>query len=187
MKQTQMWTYIFVIFLTLQSQCSACRWLGRYGTVSADSLKLLREMGGPYPENIKVHFPGPLYNLIDKAEVEDQVKFLVSTLDHIISLTDASEHMNSVQWNPKTVEYFLKDLHRQSSELKECVAQYQKPSQKESYEIRIKRHFRTLKKILKKEKYSAHAWGQIWRAVRTHLQRMDIIAENAKKKFLLRV
>ncbi|KTG44736.1 hypothetical protein cypCar_00019645 [Cyprinus carpio] len=158
MNQTQMWTCIFVIFLTLQSQCSACRWLGRYGTVSADSLNLFREM------------------------VEDQVRFLVLTLDHIINLMDASEHMNSAKWNLKKVEYFLEDLQRQSSELKECVAQYQKPLQKESYEIRIKRHFRTLKKILKKEKYSAQAWEQIRRAVRSHLQRMDIIANNAKKR-----
>nr|AUJ88031.1 interferon a3 [triploid Carassius auratus red var. x (Carassius auratus x Cyprinus carpio)] len=182
MKQTQMWTCIFVIFLTLQSQCSACRWLGRYGTVSADSLNLLREMSGQYPENVKMHFPGTLYNLIDKAEVEDQVRFLVLTLDHIINLMDASEHMNSAKWNLKKVEYFLEDLQRQSSELKECVAQYQKPLQKESYEIRIKRHFRTLKKILKKEKYSAQAWEQIRRAVRSHLQRMDIITNNAKKR-----
>ncbi|XP_016335246.1 interferon a3-like isoform X1 [Sinocyclocheilus anshuiensis] len=179
MKQAQMWTYIFVMFLTLQ-QCSACRWLGRYMMVSADSLNLLREMGGQYPEDIKVPFPGTLYNLIGDAKVEDQVKFLVLTLDHIIKLMDGTGHMNSVQWKPKTVEYFLKDLHRQSSELKECVAQYQKPSHKESYEKRIKRHFRTLKRILKKEKYSAHAWEQIRRAVRTHLQRMDIIANNTK-------
>ncbi len=31
------------------------------------------------------------------------------------------------------------------------VSQYQKDTQKESYEIRINRHFRDLKKILKKE------------------------------------
>ncbi|XP_058626389.1 interferon phi 1 [Onychostoma macrolepis] len=181
MKQTQMWTYIFVIFLTLQSQCSACRWLGRYGTVSADSLSQLREMGGQYLENSKVHFPGSLYKLMDKAKVEDQVKFLVLTLDHIIELMEASQHMNSEKWNPKTVGYFLKNLHRQSSELKECVAQYQKPLK--FYEIRINRHFRDLKKILKKEKYSAQAWEKIRKTVRSHLHRMDIITSNAKKSF----
>lgn len=127
-----------------------------------------------------VHLPGSLYRSMDKAEVEDQVKFLVLTLDHIISIMEASEHMNSQQWNTKTVKYFLKVLHRQSSELKECVSQYQKDTQKKSYEIRINRHFRDLKKILKKEKYSAQAWEKIRRAVRSHLQRMDIIAANAK-------
>ncbi|XP_073689560.1 interferon phi 1 [Garra rufa] len=179
MKQAQMWTYIFVTFFTLQSQCSACKWLGRYGTVSSESLSLLREMGEQYPNNIKVPFPGPLYNFIDNAKVEDQVKFLVLTLDHIINLMDAREQMNSVHWNATTVEYFLKVLHRQSSELKECVAQYQKPSHKESYELRIKRHFKALRKILKKDKYSAPAWEKIRRAVKSHLQRMDIIANNA--------
>ncbi|XP_043091469.1 interferon phi 1 [Puntigrus tetrazona] len=178
MKQAQMWTYIFVMFLTLQSQCSACRWLGRYRILSAESLRLLGEMGGQYPENIKIHIPRRLYNLMDKAEVEDQLRFIVSTLDHIIKLMDASQHMDSVQWNPKTVAYFLKDLHRQSSELKECVSL--KPPQKVSHEKRINRHFRILKKMLKKEKYSAEAWEQIRRAVRSHLQRMDIIASNAK-------
>ncbi|XP_026063378.1 interferon a3 isoform X1 [Carassius auratus] len=183
MKQTQMWTYICVIFLTLQSQCSACRWLDRYGTVSAESLTLLREMSGQYHENVWVDFPGTLYNLTEKAEVEDQVRFFVLTLDHIINLMDDSEHMNSAQWNLTKVKYFLEVLQRQSSELKECVVQYQKPLKKESYEIGIKRHFRTLKKILKKEKYSAHAWEQIRRAVRSHLQRMEIIANNTKKRF----
>nr|AAY56128.1 interferon [Cirrhinus molitorella] len=147
--------------------------------LSADSLSLLKEMGGQYPENIKVPFPGPLYSSIGLDEVEDQVKFLVLTLDHIINLMDATEHMKSVQWDPVTVEYFLKVLHRQSSELKECVAHYNKPSHKKSYEIKIKRHFRTLRKILKKEKYSAQAWEKIRRAVRTHLQRMEIIVTSS--------
>ncbi|XP_059413234.1 interferon a3-like [Carassius carassius] len=147
MKQTQMWTYICVIFVAL-SQCSACRWLGRYRMVNADSLTLLEKMGG-HPGAVKVRFPGPLYNLIGDAKVEDQVRFLVLTLDQIINLMDAKEHMNPEQW--KLVEYFLKDLHRQSSELKECVAQYQKLSHMESYEKKIIRHFRTLKKILRKK------------------------------------
>nr|BAG68522.1 type I interferon [Cyprinus carpio] len=181
MKQTQMWTYIFVIFLTLQSQCSACIWLGQYNLVSAESLKWLREMDGQYPEEMKVPFPRTLYNFIGNAKVEDQVRFLVLTLDQIISLMDAREHMNSEQWNLTTVEYILQDLRRQSSELKECVAQYQKPSHMESYKKEIIRHFRTLKKSLKKEKYSTHAWEKIRRAVITHLQRMDIIANNANK------
>nr|AOR08324.1 IFNa2 [triploid Carassius auratus red var. x (Carassius auratus x Cyprinus carpio)] len=178
MKQTQMWTYICVIFVTLLSQCSACRWLGRYRMVNADSLTLIEKMGG-HPGTVKVRFPGHLYNLIGDAKVEDQVRFLVLTLDQIINLMDSKEHMNPEQW--KLVEYFLKDLHRQSSELKECVAQYQKPSHMESYEKKITRHFRTLKKSLKKEKYSSHAWEQIRRAVKTHLQRMEIIANNANK------
>nr|ADX30615.1 type I interferon [Labeo rohita]ADX30616.1 type I interferon [Labeo rohita] len=180
MKQIQMWTCIFVIFFTLQSQCSACRWLDSYRTVTRESLSLLEEMGGQYAENTMVPFPGPLYNSIMKAEVEDKVKFLVLTLDHIISLMDATKH--SVEWNTRTLQYFLKVLHRQSTELKECEDPYQKRPYKESYKKRINRHFRTLRKILKKENYSAHAWEQIGRAVRTHLQRMDIIAISTRSE-----
>nr|AKM15287.1 interferon a [Mylopharyngodon piceus] len=180
--KTQMWTYMFVMFLTLQRQCSACEWLGRYRMISNESLSLLKEMGGKYPEDTKVSFPGRLYNMIDNAKVEDQVKFLVLTLDHIIRLMDAREHMNSVQWNLQTVEHFLTVLNRQSSDLKECVARYHKPSHKESYEIKINRHFKILKKNLKKKEYSAQAWEQIRRAVKHHLQRMDIIASIANRR-----
>ncbi|KAI2666459.1 Interferon a3 [Labeo rohita] len=178
MKQTQMWTHIFVIFFTLQSQCSACKWLDRYSTLAKESLNLLEEMGGQYPENVRVPFPGSLYNLTEQAEVEDKVKFLILTSDHIISLMDATKH--SVEWNTRTLQYFLKVLHRQSTELKECEDPYQKRPYKESYKKRINRHFRTLRKILKKEKYSAQAWQKIRRAVKTHLQRMNIIANSAK-------
>ncbi|XP_067284956.1 interferon phi 1 isoform X2 [Pseudorasbora parva] len=148
--------------------------------ISNESLSLLKDMGGKYIEDTRVPFPGPLYNWIDNAKVEDQVKFLALTLDHIIRLMDAREHMSSVQWNLKTVEHFLTVLNRQLSDLKECVDRYHQPSHKEYYEIKIKRHFRTLKKILKKKEYSALAWEQIRRAVRHHLQRMDIIASTAK-------
>nr|CAX48605.1 interferon [Cyprinidae sp. EPC] len=179
--KTQMWTYMFVLFFTLQSKCSACEWLGQYRRISRDSLTLLKEMGGNYPD-IRVPFPGQLYNWIDNAKVEDQVKFLVLTLEHIIRIMDAREDMNAAQWNLKTVDRFLSNLNRQSSELKECVARYHHPSHKESYEIKIKRHFRKLKKILKKKEYSAQAWELIRRAVRHHLQRMDIIASIANRR-----
>nr|XP_055050463.1 interferon phi 1 isoform X2 [Misgurnus anguillicaudatus] len=180
MKQNQMWTYVFVIFLTLQSQCSACERLARYSIISNESLTLLRQMGAHDPPG-RVPFPRNLYHQIDNAEAEDQVRFLTLTLDHIIDLMDAKEHMNSVKWNHRTVDHFLSVLHRQSSDLKECVAQYQKSIHKKSYEKRLKRHFKVLKKTLKKKEFSAQAWGQIWKAVKSHLQRMDIIASNAKK------
>ncbi|KAK7175115.1 hypothetical protein R3I93_002118 [Phoxinus phoxinus] len=135
-------------------------------------------MGGNYPDIKGLPFPGQLYHRIDNAKVEDQVKFLVLTLEQIIHLMDAREDMNAVQWNLKTVDHFLADLYRQASELKECVAQYH-PSHKESYERKIVRHFRNLKKFLKKKEYSAQAWEQIRRVVKQHLQRMDIIASNA--------
>ncbi|RXN21141.1 interferon alpha-13-like protein [Labeo rohita] len=136
-------------FVTQQSQCSACKWLDRYSTLAKESLNLLEEMGGQYPENVRVPFPGSLYNLTEQAEVEDKVKFLILTSDHIISLMDATKH--SVEWNTRTLQYFLKVLHRQSTELKECEDPYQKRPYKESYKKRINRHFRTLRKILKKE------------------------------------
>nr|CAD67753.1 interferon [Danio rerio] len=179
--RTQMWTYIFVIYVILQSQSSAstCEWLGRYRIITTESLNLLKNMGGKYAD-LETPFPSRLYTLMDKSKVEDQVKFLVLTLDHIIHLMDAREHMNSVNWDQNTVEDFLNILHRKSSDLKECVARSTKPAHKESYEIRIKRHFRTLKKILKKKQYSAEAWEQIRRVVKSHLQRMDIIASNAR-------
>ncbi|XDV13500.1 hypothetical protein PO909_001892, partial [Leuciscus waleckii] len=133
--------------------------------------------GGNY-HDITAPFPGKLYNWIDNAKVENQLKFLVLTLEHIIRLMESRESsMNAVQWNQNTLQHFLAGLSRQSSELKECVAQY--PSRKESYERKIKSHFRKLDKILKKEKYSAQAWEKIRRAVKHHLQRMDIIASNA--------
>ncbi|XP_051572187.1 interferon phi 1 isoform X2 [Myxocyprinus asiaticus] len=162
-----------------KSQCNACEWLSRYKMISSESLTLLSQMGAEYSvENVQ--FPGPLYTLIGKATVEDQVRFLALTLEQIIQLMDAREHMNSVKWNHKTIDNFLSVLHRQSSELKECVAQYHKSSHKKAYEIRIKRHFRDLMKILKKKEYSAQGWEQIRRAVRSHLNRMDIIASHAK-------
>ncbi|KAI7803404.1 interferon phi 1 isoform X1 [Triplophysa rosa] len=178
MKQTKMWTYIFVTLLTLQSQCSACEVLRRYRLISNESLTLLLQMGADHPTQ-RVPFPGSLYKYMDNAKVEDQVRFLTLTLDHIIDLMDAKEQMSSVKWNPKTVDNFLNVLHRQSSDLKECAARYQKASHT-SYERRIKRHFKVLKKILKKKEYSAWAWEQIRRAVRSHLQRMDIMTSNAK-------
>ncbi|XP_067089427.1 interferon phi 1 isoform X2 [Osmerus mordax] len=152
------------------SQC--CDWLRySYRLLSAESLKMLQEMGGDYTEDASpVPFPESQYKkMIYSAEPKDQVRFLNESIYQITELFNGN--MQAVKWDSKKLDDFLNLIHRQFYNLKSCVPPQVKP------DMNLKRYFRKLnRKVLRKMKYSANAWELVRKETKSHLLRLDIIA-----------
>ncbi|XP_061080999.1 interferon a3-like [Conger conger] len=168
--------YLFILG-SAQNFCKGCDWIQAehgFWRVSGESLSLINEMGGEMTDDkVPVPFPRTLYRRIQKAQMDDKVKFLQTSIDQIIKLFHGN--LDAVTWNKLKVEHFLTLLDRQSRELQKCVSS---PSKNEK---RLNRYFRKLKKnVLKQRKYDAHSWELIRKEVRRHLQRLDLISAAMK-------
>ncbi|XP_027010683.1 interferon a3-like isoform X2 [Tachysurus fulvidraco] len=156
--------------------------ISQYRLKNGFCLSLLKKMDG---EIITSHrpFPYKAYNEIDKANTEDQIRFLAETTEQIVSLFDILSDLDEVKWDSRTLDNFLNILkYRQLKELEECTAEYAARAGHSSSERKVRRHFKKLKKILKKANYSEHSLEQIRNVVMHHLMRMDIIAANVRQK-----
>ncbi|XP_026801884.1 interferon a3-like [Pangasianodon hypophthalmus] len=183
----QSWTCLyFLLFFTVQERCDACAWINsQYKVISNFCLSLLREMDGEISDTttVKIKFPHFAYDEADKAKAEDKVRFLAEATEQIIILFDAVSRVDEVKWDSRALEDFLNILSsRQLTELKKCTATYAERAGRSSSERKLRKHFRKLKKILKKAKYSADSLEQIRNLVQQHLWRMGIIADNVKQK-----
>ncbi|XP_046894611.1 interferon a3-like [Hypomesus transpacificus] len=157
------------------SQC--CDWLRySYGLLSAESLKMLQEMGGDYTEDPSpVPFPESQYKKIYSAEPKDQVRFLNESIYQITRLFNGN--MQAVKWDSKKLDDFLNLNYRQFSELKSCVPPQVRPDKN------LRRYFRKLnRKVLRKMKHSADAWELIRKETKSHLLRLDIIAAQLRNR-----
>ncbi|XP_035380977.1 interferon a3-like [Electrophorus electricus] len=110
---------------------------------------------------------------------ENQVRFLAEVTEQITELFNVN--LDSAKWDSGALDNFLNILNtRMLNELKNCAASYRETKEQRHTNMTLKKHFRKLKRILKKANYSADSWEQIRRLVRNHLTRMDIIASNLK-------
>ncbi|XP_076864043.1 uncharacterized protein LOC143516377 [Brachyhypopomus gauderio] len=181
MNTKHVWICLFLVFYSVQRQCAACKWIksGQYEMKNEESLSQLKEMGGELSRSYKP-FPFTLYGTITMAQAEDQVRFLAEVTVQIAELFHAD--LDAVNWDNRAVDNFLNILNtRQLKELKSCAATYPQTKQQRSIKTTLRKHFRKLKKILKKANYSADSWEQIRGLVRSHLVRMDIIASNLRR------
>ncbi|XP_058233447.1 interferon a3-like isoform X1 [Hemibagrus wyckioides] len=186
MNAKQSWTCLyFLLFFIVQERCDACNWMiSQYREKSGFCLSLLKEMGG---EIITRHqpFPQMAYNEIDKAKTEDQVRFLAEATEHIVNLFSTVSDVHEMKWDSRALGSFLNILnYRQLKELKECTATYAARPGHSSSERQLKRHFKKLRKSLKKANYSAMSLERIRNVVLHHLLRMDIIAANVRRKLM---
>ncbi|GAA6068840.1 interferon a3-like isoform X1 [Tachysurus ichikawai] len=185
MNTKQSWTCLYLLlFFSVQERSSACNWMiSQYRVKNGFCLSLLKEMGG---EIITCHkpFPNQAYNEINKANTEDQIRFLAETTEQIVSLFSTVSYLDEVKWDSRTLGSFLNILnYRQLKELKECTAKYARAGHSSS-ERQVRRHFKKLKKILKKANYSAQSLERIRNVVMHHLMRMDIIAATVRQKLM---
>ncbi|XP_060753492.1 interferon a3-like isoform X1 [Tachysurus vachellii] len=190
MNTKQSWTCLYLLlFFSVQERSSACKWMtGQYRVKNDWCLSLLKEMGGEIITNNHQPFPDQAYIEIRKAKTEDQIRFLAEATEQIVSLFNILSDLDEVKqqkWDSKKLYTFLNILnYRQLKELEECTAEYGARVGRSSSERKVRRHFKKLKKILKKANYSAHSLELIRNVVMHHLMRMDIVAASVNGKLI---
>uniref|UniRef100_A0AAY5EVH0 Uncharacterized protein n=1 Tax=Electrophorus electricus TaxID=8005 RepID=A0AAY5EVH0_ELEEL len=172
MNAKHMWICLFLVFYSAQSPCTACTWItSQYRILSRECLSQLQKMVR--------HQLQKTFNLASSPRAphntENQVRFLAEVTEQITELFNVN--LDSAKWDSGALDNFLNILNtRMLNELKNCVS----TKEQRHTNMTLKKHFRKLKRILKKANYSADSWEQIRRLVRNHLTRMDIIASNLK-------
>ncbi|KAF5903659.1 interferon a3-like, partial [Clarias magur] len=138
-------------YLSEKERCDACDWMiSQFRMKNSFCISLLEDMGGEIASK-HVQFPRPAYYDIEKAKVEDQVKFLTEATEHIIDVFNAVSLVDDIAWDRRALDDFLNILNtRQLKELKICTTTYAKRAGQSSSEKKLRRHFKNLKKMLKK-------------------------------------
>ncbi|KAL7826564.1 hypothetical protein AOLI_G00317730 [Acnodon oligacanthus] len=159
----------------VQTRCYGCKWItNHYRILSGETLTMLRKIE-EHTVSITGLFPYRLYMRIEKSTVGDQVRFLAEVTEQIVKLFDHAE-----KWDTRELNYLQNILEsRQLAELKHCAEAY--PATRRSSKLR--KHFRELRKILHNANYSHKSWERIRAVVKTHLERMDIIADHLRRSF----
>ncbi|KAK1785591.1 hypothetical protein P4O66_018958, partial [Electrophorus voltai] len=150
MNAKHMWICLFLVFYSAQSPCTACTWItsGEYRIKSKESLSQLQEMGGEFSQ-VYITFPFKVYATIMTTKADDQVKFLAEVTEQISELFNAD--LDAVKWKEQALDHFLSILKgRQLKELKNCAASYPETKEQRHTNMTLKKHFRKLKRILKK-------------------------------------
>ncbi|XP_012988569.1 interferon phi 4 [Esox lucius] len=162
---------LICLFLSLCNGFSmGCRWIDERQFImhSASSLGFLDIMGEDIPkDSVKIFFPEDLYKQADCSPADDQIWFILQTLDEITKLF--SDKCYSV-WGEKTVDNFLGVLSSQVDGLQSCITSQKKRSKN------LHKYFKRLNNdILKSMEYSPHAWEMVRKEVRTHLKRLTLL------------
>ncbi|KAL7883747.1 hypothetical protein SRHO_G00014050 [Serrasalmus rhombeus] len=159
----------------VQTQCYGCKWItSHYRIISGETLMMLRKMEGQ-TVSITGLFPHRLYTRIEKSTIADQVRFLAEVTEQIVKLFSHAE-----KWDTRELDHLQNILEsRQLAELKHCAEAY--PATRRSSKLR--KHFMELRKILKNANYSHNSWERIRAVVKTHLERMDIMADHLRRNF----
>ncbi|KAG9279071.1 interferon a3-like [Astyanax mexicanus] len=170
MSSVQIWLCLVFVCCSAQRQDYACKWMtSQYGTVNGVALSLLRQMGGKICSEI-VPFPERLYKNMEMSTAADQLGFMAEVVEQILNLFD--HYDDAAGWDTGALDKFLHNESRQLIELKNCAAAHPNPRRKA---YKVKRHFRQLKKILRKNNYNGESWEKIRRAVLLHLTRMAVM------------
>uniref|UniRef100_A0AAY5EM59 Uncharacterized protein n=1 Tax=Electrophorus electricus TaxID=8005 RepID=A0AAY5EM59_ELEEL len=172
MNAKHMWICLFLVFYSAQSPCTACTWItSQYRILSRECLSQLQKMVRVFKEAVVSFRVLKFSTQFILVQTENQVRFLAEVTEQITELFNVN--LDSAKWDSGALDNFLNILNtRMLNELKNCVSRHTN--------MTLKKHFRKLKRILKKANYSADSWEQIRRLVRNHLTRMDIIASNLK-------
>ncbi|KAL7883746.1 hypothetical protein SRHO_G00014040 [Serrasalmus rhombeus] len=168
--------YALLYLISVQTQCYGCNWItSHYRIISDETLTMLRKMGGQ-PVPITGLFPYRLYKEIETSTVAVQVRFLAEVTEQIVKLFDIPE-----KWDTRKLDDLQNVLaNKQLKGLKRCAEAYPATERRPSA---LRRHFRKLKRILKKANYSHDSWVQIRAVVKTHLERMYMIYSDLRTNF----
>ncbi|XP_072531288.1 interferon phi 1 isoform X2 [Salminus brasiliensis] len=143
----------------------------QYGIVNGEALSLLRQMGGKFSSEI-VPFPERIYKKMENVTDADQLRLMAEVTEQIVKLFD--DDYAAARWDTGALDNFLNILQtRQLKELESCAAAYPNTRRRP---LKVRRHFRELRQMLRKNNYSRESWEKIRRAVLLHLTRMGIIA-----------
>uniref|UniRef100_A0A674DDH8 Uncharacterized protein n=1 Tax=Salmo trutta TaxID=8032 RepID=A0A674DDH8_SALTR len=160
-----------------------CTWMrtlprspSMFQVLSNSTITMLQKMGHVVSRKSQITFPNEQYRQVDNFTDNGRIVFISQTLNAIEKLYSSGKY-DSTAWDQKVVEEFMIGLHRQTSELDQCVKTI-----KAGLSTSVKRvnkdmslHFKFLKNYLKREEYSASGWEDIRNVVMSHMLRLVTI------------
>nr|CCV17411.1 type I interferon e6 [Oncorhynchus mykiss] len=159
-----------------------CTWMrtlppsrSMFQVFSNNTITVLREMGHVVSREPQITFPYEEYRHVDHFKDDDKIVFISQTLNAIEKLY-RSDNYDSF-WDQKVVDEFMIDLHRQTSELDQCVKAIRAtlPKSDKGVNKNMSLHFKFLNNYLKREEYSASGWEGIRNVVLKHMLRLVTI------------
>nr|AYQ96193.1 IFN1 precursor [Anguilla japonica] len=172
--------------LMLLNLARGCMWMhprdkgsqSKFKMVSYDSIQLLEQMGDEVTQRkSNVHILNRLYEHAENLQVEERIIFIHEVINNIKDLYIKGKY-DTVTWDPKKLQMFQLNLHRQASELKECIKTLKSRASHSNWYKKIKIHFK--KMLQESTNYSAEDWEKARAEVLTHLRRLDILASKEK-------
>ncbi|XP_034567826.1 interferon phi 1 [Notolabrus celidotus] len=169
------WRVLFLVLCSVLTPALCCNWIKHFGHLNGESLKLIKDMGGPLTEEQSpVPFPYRLYTRIQKEEVQSQLVFIRDSLKMISDLY-SHDNLTPVTWDKVKLEHFLSSIHRQTVELNRCVP----PSKRVNRKLR--NYYRRLTRCtLDRTCCSAASWELIRKETKQHLGHLDLLMNPIK-------
>ncbi|KAK6311443.1 hypothetical protein J4Q44_G00171070 [Coregonus suidteri] len=161
--------------------------LVKWNTIKLRELQHIARQNRTYSEcvkNMSLHLNLPIGDMVKNyfkhlddfltLEADEQIVFISQTLKAIKKLYSSGKY-ESTAWDQKGVDRFMNDLHRQTSELDQCVKAMKTRLSKYVKRVNKKMslHFKFLNNYLKREKHSASGWEDVRTVVLAHLRRLD--------------
>uniref|UniRef100_A0A4W4GFP8 Uncharacterized protein n=1 Tax=Electrophorus electricus TaxID=8005 RepID=A0A4W4GFP8_ELEEL len=176
MAAVNMWGFI-LLALSCWNYVSGCTWMKTQKKASLSNFQILSNSSISHLElavstTTNYHrpaFPNKQYN-----HSKDHILFILRTLKNVMRVYDGKYDKTDCD-QPK-LQIFLLDIHRQVSELEQCVSRWLNRRILKKMEI----HFKSLISHLKNTDYSAKGWNDIAGVVLRHLRRLDLLAIKTK-------
>ncbi|XP_041718341.1 interferon a3-like [Coregonus clupeaformis] len=180
MGSINLWMFLVLTICTWHKTIG-CTWMrtlprspSMFQVFSKNTITMLQKMGHEVSRETQITFPDKQYRQVDNFKADEQIVFISQTLKAIKKLYSSGKY-ESTAWDQKGVDRFMNDLHRQTSELDQCVKAMKTRLSKYVKRVNKKMslHFKFLNNYLKREKHSASGWEDVRTVVLAHLRRLD--------------
>ncbi|XP_067825360.1 interferon alpha-B-like [Heptranchias perlo] len=185
MDLASVWRFWIVWVLFSGTLILGCERLLLQQVLNRETLRILNEMGGPFPRVCVEERPSlktkslNLMKLSKGLQTQDRIQIVHQTLHHISQIY--SMNLDSVTWPQDKVENFWLLVDRQLEELEECSRKLD-PESRPRRNASIHNYFRNLETFLKQKRFSVCAWEIIRDETRARLQQILFITAQIRRR-----
>ncbi|KAJ8345464.1 hypothetical protein SKAU_G00296570 [Synaphobranchus kaupii] len=111
--------------------------------------------------------------MVSPLKAGERIIFIHEAVNSIQELYINYVKHDGVTWDPKKLQEFQVKLHRQASELQQCIRKLKSRASHPSSYKKIKTYFKRL--LLESKNYSTSDWEAVRAEVLIHLRRLDIL------------
>ncbi|XP_076864028.1 interferon a3-like [Brachyhypopomus gauderio] len=185
-----LYMWVFILHALSYWNCaSGCTWMKTQKKGSISNFHILSNSSISHLElacknairddtKLNLEFPNKQYSHITQLQSKDHIRFILRTLKNVMRVYDG-EHEKS-DCDPRKLQIFLLDIHRQVSELEQCATHVVVTDLTRRISKKMDMHFKSLISHLKNMDYSTKSWNDITGVVLRHLRRLDLLAINTK-------